>query len=385
MKIACVTYYDAMDPRSFGGRVYYSLQALRQNVAAMHFIGPLSHPWFVPMIYLKREYYRRIQGLNYNPRRDRRMVMNYGSQISRRLRDVDAEIIFSPMSPNSQPIAYLKAKQPIVIWTDATFAGLIDFLPYLRRDFFCTETLRDGIEVERMALSRAALVIYYSEWAAQSAFRFYGLEPAKVRVIPPGPARDVTINFEEAKQSVRARPKDRCRLLFVGMDWARKGGATAIEVARRLNATGLATELVVVGSEPPDKPLPEFVRALGYIDPASKDGRAELDQLYRTSHFMIVPTQADPLGLVFIEASAFALPSIATDVGGVPEVVRSGVNGATFPLSADPDKYCAYIEDMFSHYYRYEQLALSAFGEFQTRLNNQTAAASVINAMRELL
>jgi glycosyltransferase involved in cell wall biosynthesis len=381
MKIACTTYYNALDPRSFGGRVYYSLQALRQNVAAMQFIGPLSHPWFAPMIYLKREYYRRIQGLDYNPHRDRRMVMNYSSQISRRLRDVDADIILSPMSPYSQPIAYLKAKQPIVIWTDNTFARGIETYPELSRDRLCAESIRYGLENERMALSRAALVIYYTHWAAQHTIRFYNLNPAKVRVVAPGPAFDEAdiISFEEAKQIVSARPKDRCRLLFVGMNWERKGGDIVVEVARRLNAAGLPTELVLVSTGLPDKPLPEFVRAFRYVD------RAVLNQLCKTSHFMFVPTRGEALGLVFVEANAFALPSIARDVDGVPEVIRSGVNGATFPVSADPDQYCTYIEDVFAHYDRYEQLALSAFDEFRTRLNNQTAAASVVNAMRELL
>lgn len=369
MKIGCTTYCDALDPNSFGGRVYYSLQALRQNVAAMHFIGPLSHPWFVPMIYLKREYYRRIQGLDYNPRRDTRMVMSYSSQISRRLRDVDADIILSPMSPYSQPIAYLKAKQPIVIWTDNTFARGIETYPEMSWDRLCEETIRDGLENERMALSRAALVIYYTHWAAQEA------------VVAPGPAFDEAdiINFEEAKQIVSARPKDRCRLLFVGMNWERKGGDLVVEVARRLNAAGLPTELVLVSTGLPDKPLPEFVRAFRYVE------RAVLNQLCKTSHFMFVPTRAEALGLVFVEANAFALPSIAGDVDGVPEVIRSGVNGATFPVSADPDQYCTYIEDVFADYDRYEQLALSAFDEFRTRLNNKTAAASVVNAMRELL
>ena len=57
---------------------------------------------------------------------------------------------------------------------------------------------------------------------------------------------------------------------------------------------------------------------------------------------MFVPTRAEALGLVFLEASAFALPSIATDVGGVPEVIKSGVTGATFPLSAGPAEYAVY-------------------------------------------
>jgi len=126
MKLACVTFYDALDPKSFGGRVYHQLQAMR-GVATMSFIGPLSYLKYAPMLYLKREYYRRIRGLKYYPRRDRRLVSDYPRQIFRRLKGANAQIVFSPMNPASQPIAYLEAKQPIVIWTDTTFAGSLDF------------------------------------------------------------------------------------------------------------------------------------------------------------------------------------------------------------------------------------------------------------------
>ena len=100
---------------------------------------------------------------------------------------------------------------------------------------------------------------------------------------------------------------------------------------------------------------------------------------------MFVPSRAEAFGLIFAEASAFALPSISTNVGGIPSAIRSGVNGATFPLSTSPFQYCAYIEDLFTHYELYEQLALSTLAEFHTRLNNRTAASSVVRAMTELL
>jgi len=385
VKIACISNYDALDPHAFGGRVYYHLQAIRRINPAMHFIGPLSYLKYAPMLYMKRAVYSKIQKKRYAQWRDRRLVMDLSRQISRRISKLDAEIILSPESPASQPFAYLEAKQPIVMWTDTSFAGYLDLV---QPDRWCKETLRDGIENERAALGRAGRVIFYSEWAAELARRYYDLTPEKVRVVPSGPAFDDSqaITFEEAKQIVRARPRDRCRLLFVGGDWERKGGATVLEVARRLNAAGLATEAVVVGCEPPpDEPLPEFLRVSGYISRANKDGEAKLNQLFRTSHFMLLPSRSDCSPLVLVEANAWALPSIATDVGGIPEIVRSGVNGVTFATSADPDQYCAYIEALFTNYDRYEQLALSAFSEFQTRLNNRTAAASVLNVMSELL
>ena len=194
------------------------------------------------------------------------------------------------------------------------------------------------------------------------------------------------LSFDDAEQLVRARPRDLCRLLFVGIDWIRKGGNIALEVAKLLNVSGLPTELVVVGCEPQvDQPLPQFVRVIGYLSRSSEDGAAKLNRLYATSHFLIMPTRADCTPVVLLEANAFALPSLATDVGGIAEIVKRGINGTTFSLSAEPTEYCTYIANLMDHYTEYEELALSSLMEFRVRLNNDTAADSVLSLIEELL
>jgi glycosyltransferase involved in cell wall biosynthesis len=388
IKLACTTVFDAHDRAGFGSRTYYQLQAMRSHVQAMHFIGPLSHIRPVaPLLLAKREFYRRVKGKSYHPKRDHLMVKDYSRQIQRRLAKLDVDIVFSPLSPCSQPIAYLDCVQPVVIWTDTVWAGVVDFYPEYSSNLTCAETLRDAIANERAALSRASLAIYWSDWAAQSAIRYYSLDPSKVRVITPGPGLDDkdAVSLDDAKQLVRARPRDRCRLLFVGIDWVRKGGDTALAVAKLLNASGLATELVVVGCEPEVyEPLPGFVRVIGHLSRSSEEDSAKLNRLYQTSHFLIMPTRADCTPVVLLEANAFALPSLATDVGGISEIVRCGINGATFPLSAEPAEYCAFIANLMQRYDEYEEVAFSTLTQFQTRLNNRTAAESVLRVMNEL-
>jgi glycosyltransferase involved in cell wall biosynthesis len=387
IRVACASIYDAQDPSAFGGRVYESLQSIKRRVDSMCFLGPLNTGAYGPLLRVKGKYYRRVQHRTYFPERDRLLVRSYARQLSKRLSKVEADIVFSPESPYSQPIAYLECTQPIVIWTDATFAGASRLYDEYRPENLCRESFRDAIENERAALTRAAALIYSSDWAAQTAIREYEVNPDKISVIPFGPASDVGIdNFEEARTVIGARPRDHCRLLFVGLGWVRKGGSTVLEVAKRLNAGGLRTELSIVGSFPDlREPLPEFVQTTGYISRVSVDGAKKLNELFRRSHFLLLPSRADCTPLVFSEASAFALPSLATNVGGIPTVVRSGVNGQTFSLDADPDEYCGYISNLFANYGSYQELALSTFGEFKQRLNNDVSAESVLKVMAELL
>jgi Glycosyltransferase Family 4 len=265
MRIACASIYDAQDPAAFGGRVYESLQSIKRRVDRLYFLGPLNTGAYKPMLRIKGKYYRRVQRKTYFPERDRLSVRSYARQLSKRLSKVEADIVFSPESPYSQPIAYLECAQPIVIWTDATFAGASRLYDEYRPENLCRESFRDAIENERAALTRAAALIYSSDWAAQTAIHEYAVSSDKISVIPFGPASDIGIaNFEEARAIIDARPRDRCRLLFVGLDWVRKGGSTVLEVAKRLNARGLKTELSIIGSYPDlREALPKFAQTDG--------------------------------------------------------------------------------------------------------------------------
>jgi glycosyltransferase involved in cell wall biosynthesis len=384
MNLTCVSSYDARDATAFGGRCYYKLRAINGLVDEMKFVGPLQHRKLAPILGAKREYYKRIAHELYYPRRDSMLVRYYSRQITRKLATVNSDVILSPISPGSQPVAFVECKQPIVIWTDATFAGALEL--HHKHDRICAESIRDGLANERAALGRAKLLIYYTKWAAESAIRAYDVDPAKVAVIPSGAWLEDSPNFEDAAQLVAARPSDHCRLLFIGVGWLRKGGDVALKVAKRLNAGGLKTELTIVGCDPRElpEPLPHFIRSVGYVNRASKEGSEQFAALLRNSHFLILPSPADASPLVCMEACAYAVPSLVTDVGGIPDIIRNGMNGRTFSLNSDIEEYCRFVHEIMSDATRYKELALSALNEYRTRLNTKTAAAEVMKLMQQL-
>jgi glycosyltransferase involved in cell wall biosynthesis len=98
-----------------------------------------------------------------------------------------------------------------------------------------------------------------------------------------------------------------------------------------------------------------------------------------------MPSRGEAFGLVFAEASSFALPSIATKVGGLPEVIREGVNGFTFPLDTGPAGYADAIQRIVADRDAYRKLAFSTFSEFETRLNWRTAINQMLHEMQSLL
>ena len=89
-------------------------------------------------------------------------------------------------------------------------------------------------------------------------------------------------------------------------------------------------------------------------------------RLYREAHFFLLPTRWEPFGHVFTEAAAFGVPSIATQVGGVPTAVHDGVSGKLLPLAAEADDYADLIFGLLDDTARYRKLATTSFAEYES-------------------
>ena len=79
--------------------------------------------------------------------------------------------------------------------------------------------------------------------ARRARSRDHGADPEKVEVAPFGANMRITHTREDVVAAVAHRPPESCRLLFVGVDWYRKGGDRALESATILNDWGLPTGL----------------------------------------------------------------------------------------------------------------------------------------------
>jgi glycosyltransferase involved in cell wall biosynthesis len=379
MKIAYVTTYDTANINAWSGLGFYIRKALNdvglQTTAIDHLVAV---PRAAELSRWKQRFYRKLLAQKYLADREPEIAKNYAVQVEQKLASVAADVIFSP---GTLPIAYLETTKPIVFWADATFAGMLNFYPVFTG--LCNESVRHGHRIEQAALSRCSLAIYASEWAASTALQHYDVDPAKVKVVPFGANIQCNRSLLDIETILERKQFDVCKLLFLGIDWLRKGGDIALAVANRLNERGLKTELHIAGCEPPQE-VPTFVKTHGYISKQTQQGRDYLDQLLTESHFLILPSLAECFGVVFAEANSFGLPALATNVGGIPTAVRSGKNGWTFNLNSSPDDYCDVIAATFSSPERYRVLALSSFKEYSQTLNWASAGQQVHNLIQSV-
>ena len=376
MKIAYVTTYDASNINAWSGTVYYIYQTLKLSGLQIENIGNLREK-MTALFRGKKLIYRKLLKQQYLKDREPLILKSYAKQVEETLLRIKPDVVFSL---GTIPISHLRTNKPIVFWADATFAGMVDFYPEFSN--LCKETLRKGNRMEQEALSRCRLAIYSSEWAAKTAIENYDVNHQKVKVVPFGANIDSERSQEDFKHILASKDFSVCKLLFVGVDWFRKGFDIALKAAELLNGQGIHTELHVAGFTPPFD-VPSFVTLHGFISKKTEEGRERLNKLFTEAHFFILPSRAECCAIVFAEASSFGLPSIATNVGGIPSAIRDGINGQTFSIEEGAEKYCEYIMRIRSSKEKYYQLALSSFREYNERLNWSLAGKAVSKLIAE--
>ena len=374
MRAAYVTTYDSADVRAWSGLGYYISRCLELAGIVVERVGPL--PRRIHQLSRLRQLEAKLQRRGYPLDRDPDVTRAYAAEVERRLTSVSLDVVFSP---GTIPIAYLQGRHPTAFWADATFGGMLDLYREYGRGRLSRRAIRVGSELDARALDRAAVALYASEWAAWSAIEYHGADPERVKVVPFGANMPVDHGRDEVGRLVSARPHDRCRLLFVGVDWIRKGGDLAVEVTRALNEQGLPTELHVVGSSPTetDHDAQPWLHRHGFVDKTTEDGSRLLRRLYSGAHFLIHPARAECFGVVFSEAAAHGVVPLATRVGGIPTAVRDGETGALFDVSASADDYADYIQRLLADRAGYERRALAAFDDYKRRLSWEAAAEAV--------
>lgn len=362
MKISFVTEYDSRDVTKYSGTAYFMGKALENNSFQVDRVGPLEE-FGAHYFKLKQFVYAKLFRKRHLRDREPAILKRYARQLGKILASCDSDLVFCP---GTVAISYLECMQPIVFWSDATFAGMLNYYPSFTN--LSTKSIINGNEMEQSALRRAKLAIYCTNWAANSAISNYDVDPEKVKVVPWGANIDIRIDRGHVLEDVKSRHSTTCKLLFLGVEWHRKGGDIALAVAEELNSQGLDTQLTVIGCQPPIKrPYPKFLEVVPFIDKSTEEGSTKLISYLAQSHFLILPTRAEASGHAFCEASAFGLPSIAAKTGGV--YVEDHINGRLLGQGAAIAEYCEVIWYYFENRGDYETLSMSSFNHFAAHLN----------------
>ncbi|HEU0023317.1 MAG TPA: glycosyltransferase [Thermoleophilaceae bacterium] len=106
------------------------------------------------------------------------------------------------------------------------------------------------------------------------------------------------------------------------------------EIVRR----GADVHLEVAGHGPEMANCKRLARELGIADRVTfhgRCGRAEVAELMRAADLLVLASEWENMPCALLEAQLVGLPAVASEVGGVPEVIRNS-SGLTFPPGDEP-------------------------------------------------
>lgn len=129
-------------------------------------------------------------------------------------------------------------------------------------------------------------------------------------------------------------------LICVGRLCAAKGQRLLLEGIARLVAAGIPVQLVLAGDGPMRPELERRIAHLGIGQHVRITGWISSEQVRReilAARALVLPSFAEGLPVVIMEAMALRRPVLTTYIAGIPELVRSGENGWLFPAGSIED------------------------------------------------
>lgn len=341
MKVGFAARWSPLDKRAWSGTTHYTWRQIRQRfeTSIFHF----KWNWITrEILTMQKSFNRSWYGKATSVEFLDRYARYFSRALTQALKEQPVDCLFVPAS--SQLIAHVQTDIPIIYMTDATFGQLQGYYPGFSN--LPAYNIREGIALDRQAFHRSAHCMLASDWCAQSAVQDYGVDPARVSVLPCGANLDAI----PSRESLRPGQPGLCRLLFLGVDWERKGGDIVLEACRTLREWGVNAQLQIVGCVPPaDIAGNPFIHHIPFLDKNDPAQMLELEKIIRDSDLLFLPTRAECAGVVFSECAAFGIPSISTDTGGVSTYVRNGVNGYTLPIQAGAAEYASLIRQLYDN------------------------------------
>ncbi len=232
-------------------------------------------------------------------------------------------------------------------------------------------------------------VICCSKYMKEELQRIFQIPADKLRVIPNGvyPEEFRSTNLDPLKVRQRYCASDEKMLFYVGRIVREKGLGVLLDAFSRVLAIEPKAKLVIAGKGPYFEELRHRAYQLGiynrifftgYIDDFTRNA------LYKTADVAVFPSLYEPFGIVALEGMAAGAPVVASDAGGLGEIINHGVNG----LKAYTDNASSLADNIIWALHNPEhtrQMKLKGMEDIEKLYNWNRIAAHTITTFEEIL
>lgn len=196
----------------------------------------------------------------------------------------------------------------------------------------------------REKVRHAAFVVAISSYGRSQLYRWIDYDDwHKVKVVHCG--------LENAFHQVPAAPIPQApRVVCVGRLCEQKGQLLLVNAVGRLRQRGVAIELVLAGDGEMRDEIEACIKKLKLQDCVSITGWISSEQVREqmlNARALVLPSFAEGLPVVIMEAMALRRPVLTTYVAGIPELVRPGEGGWLFP-AGDIDALASTLDEFLA-------------------------------------
>ncbi|WP_405029763.1 glycosyltransferase family 4 protein [Methylobacterium sp. BE186] len=179
---------------------------------------------------------------------------------------------------------------------------------------------------EGLLARRTDVFLFESEYVARRHQAFVGAEATLARIVHNGIG---AAEFEPVEPA-----PDPFDLVYVGELRDAKGLPVLLEALAQMRAEGRHLRLLMVGSGPDAGRLADQVRDLGLTEAVAFEPAQPIRPILARGRIMVVPSFAESLPYVVLEAAAAGQPLVATNVGGIPEIFGAAADELVPPRDA---------------------------------------------------
>lgn len=196
---------------------------------------------------------------------------------------------------------------------------------------------------ERSATMAARIIVCNSKFTNQTVGELYKLDPKKIMTIYKAVALEPFLATRPNARSVNQS----LDLIFIGSNWVRKGLQPLILALDQIHNKNqsLTVNLSVYGN-PSRSVKTRFVKTVNKLKLTNRIhfkgvlSRKQAPKIIGQHHALIIPSFEEALGLVAIEGLAVGIPVIASNIGGLPEIISTEIGDLTIPGDHDSLAEC---------------------------------------------
>jgi len=249
----------------------------------------------------------------------------HGIWVSKLFKSLEPSIDLLHVHGSLVPV--INTSRPFVFTAHGTLKKDIDNMPIRSLHFLAVKALSKQLfNAERRLLDRADVITAVSCSCEEEIRAYHGLDK-RVVVIPPGIDSKYFVPAED-------RVKGNTYVLYTGRLETRKGLVDLIKAAKYVCHKYPDIKFVLTGKGTAEGHLRRLVRKLGVKRSFYFAGYVDRDALleyYQNAAIYVLPSYYEGLPATLLEAMSCGIPSVATNVEGISEVITDGETGLLVP------------------------------------------------------